>query len=304
MRQKLFSILLIFIFFVCITNCNIIFSGTLNGINLLLFKVVPTLFPFLLLTGFMKKYNATKYISNIFSPILCPLLGISKNACFIIFTGMMCGYPISAKMCSEMVEANELSVSEANYLQTFTNNASPSFVFSYIGALLLNNSKSAFSIFIIYYIPILLTAITLNPFFRIHSKTEQTSFMPNSTNISSKNNCSVILNSIITLVNIGTYIIIFSNICSLINELSHYKYKAIFLGMLEITTGTKAIIDSGLNCFYKYLFLYLSLSFGGISTFFQVKSVILSKNIRMPYYIIGKAIALFFTFLIYSCFMT
>lgn len=283
MKSKIISIFTIIIFILCITNCDIVFDGTLTGINMWLFKVVPTLFPFILLTAFMRKTGATKHITRIFSPFLCPALGISESACFIIFTGLMCGYPISARLCSDMMTAGELSPGEADYLQTFTNNISPSFLFSYVGNVLLEGRLSMSTLFLVYYVPVILTSIILNPFYRgsfgslsaadSHRKTE---------------NDSVIISSVNTILSIGIYIIIFSIMCSAISSVEFIKHKSILLGILEITTGTLAVSESSMDFSVKCIAILLLSSFGGLSSFFQVRHVITDRRMTVKHYAIGK----------------
>lgn len=66
--------------------------------------------------------------------------------CFLL--GMLCGYPMGAKLASDMYESHKISRREAEYLTTFCNNASPSFIITYLGQICLLNKVPASRLFL------------------------------------------------------------------------------------------------------------------------------------------------------------
>lgn len=60
------------------------------------------------------------------------VLGVSAAGAYAVIVGALCGYPVGAKITSDLYENHQISESEAKYLLTFTNHASPVFVRTYL----------------------------------------------------------------------------------------------------------------------------------------------------------------------------
>lgn len=302
MIKKCIRISPIILFILAVINSKTLFNGALSGIQLWMFTVVPTLFPFLILSDIMVRLNTTDYISALLSPITRPLLGISPSGNYAIITGLLCGYPVGAKTCADLVKENKISIHEGNYLLTFVNNASPAFISSYIVNALLFGTCSALKIAFLIYIPSIITAFILNPFFR--KKLKNTKPINNSDILDSAKLFSLedaIFSTVNTLLRIGSYIIIFSILCEFIKLLPSHSVKMALSGLLEITTGTFLVSISTMSFQWKIRLIVFFTSLGGISTLFQTNSMIADSGLSIKWYIIGKIIASVLAFLL--CFI-
>lgn len=302
MIKKCIRISPIIIFILAVINSKTLYNGALSGIQLWMFTVVPTLFPFLILSDIMVRLNTTDYISMLLSPITKPLLGISPSGSYAIITGLLCGYPVGAKACADLVKENKISIQEGNYLLTFVNNASPAFISSYIVNALLFGNCSALNIAMLIYIPSIITAFILNPFFRKNLKNSKP---PTDSDISGSVKTfsleNAIFSTINTLLRIGAYIIIFSILCEFIKLLPNHSVKMALSGLLEITTGTFLVSISTIPFEWKIKLIIFFTSLGGISTLFQTNSMIADSGLSIKWYILGKVIASVIAFLL--CFI-
>lgn len=292
MIKKCIRISPIIIFIMAVINSKTLYNGALSGIQLWMFTVVPTLFPFLILSDIMVRLNTTDYISMLLNPITRPLLAISPSGSYAIITGLLCGYPVGAKTCADLVKENKISIQEGNYLLTFVNNASPAFISSYIVNALLFGNCSPLYIAALIYIPSIITAFILNPFFRKklkNSKPLNNSDISDSVKTFSLENA--IFSTVNTLLRIGAYIIIFSILCEFIKLLPSHFLKMALSGLLEITTGTFLVSISTLPFKWKINFIIFFTSLGGISTLFQTNSMIDDSGLSIKWYILGKILS-------------
>lgn len=89
-----------------------------DGLLLWFNRLLPTLFPFMILSGIMIRMNLTSYF---------PSAGV-----YGIVTGFFCGFPMGALTASTMYEEKQISAREAEYLCAFTNNMGPVYFCSYV----------------------------------------------------------------------------------------------------------------------------------------------------------------------------
>lgn len=72
-------------------------------------------------------------ISALSAPLLCPLFGLSPQACRVFILGTLGGFPSGAYLASELYRDGKISRAEAERLPLFCNNAGPMFVLSTVG---------------------------------------------------------------------------------------------------------------------------------------------------------------------------
>lgn len=87
----------------------------------------------MVLSNFMIKQNVTGAVSRVAYPVFARVFGLSKAGCYPAVIGLLSGYPVGAKTTAQLYREKMLSKSEAQYLLTFCNNASPMFLLEYIG---------------------------------------------------------------------------------------------------------------------------------------------------------------------------
>ncbi len=267
------------------------FDGALSGLNLWMFVIIPTVFPFLIITEILKEINGFQIISYFPSKILSPLLHISSSASYAIITGLLCGYPLGAKAVSDLYEKRCISKAEAQYLLSFVNNPSPVFIVIFIFAKSVYADTYKLSLIFSLYLSIAITAIIFRNFFHFNTITSNTS--PNN----DFDNTSIFDDSIYKcfkiLAGIGGYIIIFSILSSIIKYLlfTNNTCLSFIIGNLEITNGIHDIPRYCDSLILMSLAMCKLASLGGVSTFMQTRSVICKCGLSMYSYILGKIVS-------------
>ena len=106
-------------------------SYAANGLKLWFDRMVPTLFPFMLLSTVMIRQNLTEGFASFLYPIAGRLYGMSRNCVYCLLLGFLCGFPMGARTIAEMYERKQLSKREAEFLLAFCNNIGPVYYISF-----------------------------------------------------------------------------------------------------------------------------------------------------------------------------
>jgi len=312
-----FSYILFLFFFpsVCI-------GAARNGLLLWFEQLLPSLLPFLIMSGLCVSFGLTSIIGKLFYPFL-RFLPISRQGCYPIIIGLLSGYPVGARACADLLSEGKLSRQEANYLFCFCNNASPMFLtgytacsclgierFRYIFLLLISLSGLAAATLIY---PLLSAQLAdtsaskyqnnaAKPFLSENNiKTEQTkntaadSVTKKTPRKSAMQKLDeVILSSFEIMVKVGGYVILFSIPASLLKHFTASMNSAcvwflpLLSGILEISTGVSELGSAALPFCIKIILTLAVCAFGGLSALAQTKSVIGSSGLSIKYYIICK----------------
>jgi len=262
------------------------FVGAKSGLLLWFQVVLPTLFPFLVITNLMER-----------------LLPLSSGKLYTIFTGFLSGYPIGAKSCNFVVSEGKTSKKEGQFLLSFCNNASPAFLLNYVFVHCLSVTDKRFLLLGILYLSAILSALVIYPR-RSKSNNLKTSSLLEDSSQEGLSFDNVIMASFEVITKIGGYIILFSLLANIIKvHLPLPVIAKIFLcGSMEITTGINLVHESILSPSMKLLIGMFIASFGGLSALFQTQAVIKDSNLSILTYTVTKllssGICVFFTYLL------
>ena len=90
-------------------------------------KMVPTLFPFMMISSIMVYSGADLELGRMLSHVLKKLYRYSSYGLYALFMGFFCGFPMGAKVVSDLYEKEKISRSEADTLLSFCNNIGPAY---------------------------------------------------------------------------------------------------------------------------------------------------------------------------------
>lgn len=285
-------IILIFCFYILLYPAEAV-NASAKGLVLWYDKVLPALLPFSILSNILISSNMLTFLTGFLTRLLKPLLPVSENGCFVLFSGFFFGFPMGSKNCAELLRLEKITPAEAEILFIITNNISPVFINSYI---LYQQLKMphlfAFSLLALYLPPIILADILLHKYGSSDNAKKAAS------RSKSKMNFQIIdagiMNGFETLVRIGGYIMLFSILSSLLQLLPLPVYvKTIAIGFLEITNGIRHLADTALPQHIKFILAMMFTSFGGICGLAQTSSMVHNTNLSMKKYICYKLLLTF-----------
>jgi sporulation integral membrane protein YlbJ len=291
------------------------FQGASTGLLLWFHNVLPNLLPFIIISNLMVRLDITKQISKVFYPFLGRLFRVSSEGCYPIAIGFLSGIPMGAKSTADLVSEHKIHKKEGQFLLNMCNNASPMFILGYIAISQLKLPHIKYALFVIIYASAILSALIFRYFNRFVSSNSSGETKFNKLEKSQKAKQSTfsfeildssIMNGFEIVTKIGGYIILFSILAQIINEVGPdiSFYKAFLMGMFEITTGINQICKLGININTKIVLVAVLTSFGGFSGMAQTKSVLGDSRLSMKSYFIVKLLnailSLLFAFLYIS----
>ena len=304
---------LLTIFFLLLTGCILTHSTqSLTyaelGLKLWFQKMIPSLLPFMILSGIMVRLNLTEKMSMAAYPAVGPLYRVRKNVCYCMLLGFLCGFPMGAKVTADLRERNLLTAREAQYLLAFCNNIGPVYFCSFVLPLLGRRLVFPY-LFGMYGIPLLYGLLLRYTVFRdigviFHKK--RTLSPVNKLHTGSQNqnelrSCELPLKeqsllfrildateqsvqaSIQSILILGGYMILF-NLMNLIPYVIFGRPVKLLGPILEITGGL-GLLETSLP-----LYSLLALSFGGLSCIAQTYSCIKNTDLSLADYIFHKVI--------------
>ena len=324
-----FSLLIFTLLLVVFSNSNILAVKT--GINIWFNNLVPSLFPFFIAVELLNYTNIPSLIGKLFNKIMRPLFNVPGIGAYALFMGIISGYPVGAKIVTDLRNNNLCTKEEGERLLTFTNNSGPLFIIGSVGISLFNDSSIGFLLLFTH----LLACISVAFIFRFW-KNSNSSIAYNShqyatskhTTVTFSNLGSVlsesITNSISTILLIGGFVVIFSSVISILKSsgilsafstvlspmLSVFNIDSVFAsplisGFLEITNGINSISNiSSKKLSINLIFTAFLLGWGGISVLLQVFSITSKSDLSIRPYIYGKLLhgvfAAFYTYVFIS----
>jgi sporulation integral membrane protein YlbJ len=130
----MFLILLLLSFLYLLFFPSIALESVRSGLLLWYNSVLPVLFPFMFLCALLLKFDLLRQLPKGLTRPLQAVFGVSPRGAFAILTGFLCGFPMGAKITSDLQREGQISSREARYLYGFVNNLSPAFLMSYLAS--------------------------------------------------------------------------------------------------------------------------------------------------------------------------
>lgn len=268
------------------------FQGASEGLLLWFQIVLPTLLPFLIITNLLVTTNTLYYISRFASPVLSPFFHTSQAGTFAVIAGFLCGYPMGAKVTSDLLLAGKIETKEARYLLSFCNNTSPMFLMNYVVLKSLGNSTWLFPVLTLQFLTPILVSFLFRKVYDVHSNKSIGTGKKPSLSFSFDLLDHTIMNSFEIITKVGGYIMLFSVLLSLLRELpiTSIFWNSLFLPSLEITNGIAILTRSDLPFSVMFPLLMALLSFGGICSIAQTQCMLQKTGIPILPYIAEKLI--------------
>ena len=131
-RKSLLTFMFLLLTFYILTNPKISLQYALTGLQLWFYNMIPTLLPFMILTGIMIHLNLTSTFVQVVKPILYPLFRLDDDCLYVIVIGFLCGFPMGARVIAQMYELGKLSKEKAALLLSFCNNIGPVYMTGFV----------------------------------------------------------------------------------------------------------------------------------------------------------------------------
>lgn len=310
-----FLIFLLLLFFIIqiLTQSKVILNAVTMAFDLWKNNLVPSMFPFFLLSEFLIYFGFVEFFSACFGPFLNRIFKISKNCSFIVLMSMVSGFPSNAKYTKECLDKNLIDEKDANKVLLFSHFSNPLFILGTVSLLFLKNKEVGFLILFCHYIGNLFIGLLFRNYLPKECK-EKTSFKKalkqmHKKRISQQTNFGIFftqaivktIQTLLIILGVVTTFLILTSIFDQHIQLNSY-HQSILNGFLEMTQGLKYVSILQIPLRLKCTLTVMILSFGGFSVHMQMFSFLDSKVRYFPFLTARIGHALFSSVLIYSIF--
>ena len=264
-------------------------AGARSGLELCIKTVIPSLFPFFVLSAIFTSSCSNNSIH--FAELLAKPLGIPKNGISVMIPALMGGYPVGAKCIGDLYRQKSISKSEAERLLSFCNNAGPAFLFGMVSGFF-PKKQTILLLWMIQLSSAVLTALAIpyqpdkNPLHPPDIREKQANVMIASAKAMCQVCCWVILFRIIITFLEGWCLWLIPD-----------RMQPLWIGFLELTNGCCELWKIE-DIATRFIVCSCILAFGGICVLLQTASVI--QGLPISCYFKGKILQTLFSFLL-SC---
>jgi len=292
MKRKILNIIIIiitlFLLFQIIIKKSLVFNSINYALSIWVNNLIPTLFPFFIISDILINYKFTDYIPKIFRKICKYLFNINDNMITILLLSIISGFPSNARNTRILYDNGEISLDEANHILIFSHFSNPLFILTTVAIFFFNNKDLGIILLVSHYLSNFILGLLFRRYFNHNDKLTSNSKVV-------KNDFGNVLigaikKSIDTILLICGIVTVFMLLSSIISNTFNFNiYNSMLIkGILEITIGIEALSKLSLSITYKAVIASCFLAFGGLSVHMQVMSQIVDTDIKYKYFFIGR----------------
>ena len=259
-----------------IMNTKTAISGASAGIELCLKVLIPSLFPFFVVSTYLNASMLGLTIPGL--RMIGRALHLPEGSDSILIMGLLGGYPVGAKVIADAYNKGKLSKQTGHIMLGYCNNAGPAFIFG-VTSTLFSSAKMSFLIWGIHIFSALVTGLVLpstGQIGRIQQNQKKTSFV------------TAVKNSITITASVCSWVVIFKIIMSYLQLwIAESNLITFIAGILELSNGCILLAQIHSEA-VRFILCSGFLSFGGICVLMQTASV--TDSLGLGLYIPGKII--------------
>jgi len=293
-KLKILPYCVILIMFLVMRNSADVINIVKNSLNLCFSTVIPSIFPFMVLSGALVAVT-TKDTFSFLEPITKKLFGMNSQCITPMVCGFVCGFPIGAKCTAELYRQKSICRSEAESLMAFSNNPGPMFVIGVVGIGLFKSFEAGILLYGVQLFSSLCAAVVLK-IFTTHQISRNSLYTKGKKDFS-----SCVCDSITGTISICGFVMFFSVVTHLLSPLSDFmpeEISSVIYCLTEITNGIYNVASVNSPIAYKLALASFALAWSGFSVHMQVKSLISDTDLSMKKYYITKALTSVFSALV------
>ena len=278
-------------------------AGAKDGLTLCFNVIVPSLFPFFVLSSLVVDLGLAAYLGRAMEGLMRPLFRVSGSCAAAVALGFIGGYPVGARTALQLYEQGLCSKTEAERLLSFCNNSGPAFILGVVGAGIFGDSRVG----LLLYLTHALASLLVGLLFRFYGGWER-KHMPN---VRPKPIQTVTLpaaftgavsRSLQSTLNICAFVVFFAVVLRLLSAygvlsalagllslagLEAEWAKRLVAGLLELSSGV-ASLQGGAGLTGRVSMAAFMLGWAGLSVHCQVLSFLVDSGLSARVYLAGK----------------
>ncbi len=273
-REYVSLILILCCIFLIFKYPEAVKNGVNEGLNICLYTIIPSLFPFMVLSTYVVKSDILSPVYKLFSAPVRLIFHQPTSAISVILLSMIGGFPVGIKMTNDLFMKGKINKEQAQRLCLFCMNAGPAFVITAVGTNMLRSTKAGIIIYsslcISSFISGIITSFVVeNEEKKLKSRNEKSLKL---TSLSAS-----VTDSIQAIFGICAWVILFSAITMCIKEFKFPEKAHIYItSFFEVTKGCLVLVGNS-----PLPIITGIIGFGGICVHCQVLEHL--KNIELKY---------------------
>ena len=295
----LFGALTLFTLAVILRNAEVAIRQMNYGLRLCVTSVIPSLFPFMVLSELLLCVGAIRPIGKLLSRPFRFLFDIGEESVCALLLGWLCGFPVGPRCALSLYRQGHIDHVELSRLLCFSNLPSSAFLISTVGISLFGDRSFGIYLYGITLCSAILLGILGNLLHRKQKKTQSASasfFRPSTDPIPSLSGIrafsEAVGSSALALLRICAFIVFFSvfvgSLEYLISGLSlSPTASALLFGIFEMTGGTARAAALS-NPYIGEIVCMLLVGWSGISVHCQLISLCSDASIPLRPYLLAK----------------
>lgn len=210
----------------------------MQGIKLSLEVVLPSLFPFFVLSRRLTKSGILQLRRG--NRLCRTLFGVRAAGLGAMLMGFCGGYPLGVDTACQLYQSGQLSKDEAQRLIAFANNTGPAFFFGMVGAVLFQDIRICATLYLIHILSALLTGLLLK------SNGRNQNISPSETQHSTTETLpESIKGAFFSVCQLCGYVIFFSTVLGMVPNIGNDIFRAILFAVVDLPNGIAAIARIG-----------------------------------------------------------
>lgn len=280
-------------------------EGAKTGLTLCFNVIIPSLFPFFVLSSLLVELGLAAYLGRALEPVMRPLFRVNGACATAVALGFVGGYPVGARTALSLYEKGLCSKTEAERLLAFCNNSGPAFILGVVGAGVFASSRVGLLLYLVHALASLLVGLL----FRFYGR-EEGSARRGGAHVESVRFTSAFTGSVTrsfqSTLSICAFVVFFSVVITLLSRfgilaalahglsalcapfgLTEAWASRLLTGLLEISSGVWSLSGSGTLAGRVSMAAFM-LGWAGISVHCQVLSFLGDSGLSVRTYLLGK----------------
>lgn len=280
-----------------------------EGLRLCYDAIIPSLFPFFVLSTLSVELGLAGRLGRIFEPVMRPLFNVNGSCACAFALGFIGGYPVGAKTAISLYEKGECTRAEAERLLSFCNNSGPAFILGVVGSGVFLSGRAG----LLLYLAHAAASVVVGLLFRFYKRRANALPSAGITKIKTVRLTTAFTDSVkssfFSVLNICAFVLFFTIIIKLLFLSGFIPFAArmlaaafyvfgfdeqaathVLTGMIELSSGVWSLKGAEVAMVSKLSMAAFMLGWAGISVHFQVLSFIGQSGLTPWTYIGGKSV--------------
>ena len=261
-----------------------------EGLLLCAARVIPSLFPFTVLSSLLLSSGALYPLAKRLSRPIHALFGLGGNSGCALILGLVCGFPVGTSVGVSLYEQGEISESELSRLLSLANHPSPAFLFYGVGVSLFNDRRLWFLLVGVTLCSTLLIGVCQRLLRGAVSSPKDSPLPPTPRRISL---CltDAVSNAARSMLSVSGFVVFFYTLTGILastpsNGALPPTLHATLLGFFELTGGVHAAAQCPAPA--SYILTAMLSGWSGLSVHFQIMSLCPYPSVSFRPYFVSK----------------